>query len=204
MAIRFAAKAAEQKYPWLTAVLDAYYINDAKVDEHLAKVSKKGTAVACHKGCDTCCLKPTVPFIDPELAAISWYASEVLSGEARTEVKERLLDHEARLECPFLIDGACSIYPVRPLACRQFLVKSKPCALGEDMVSDRPQDVIPLPRETLIRPVALRLLDHYEFKSPTAKRKAFETGFIHARAKNMHEFDWKIIAKAMEHFDRDA
>jgi Fe-S-cluster containining protein len=31
-----------------------------------------------------------------------------------------------RIPCPFLEDGACSIYPIRPFACREFLVTSSP------------------------------------------------------------------------------
>jgi len=31
-----------------------------------------------------------------------------------------------RIPCPFLEDGACSIYPIRPFACREYLVTSEP------------------------------------------------------------------------------
>ena len=31
-----------------------------------------------------------------------------------------------RIPCPFLEDGACSIYPIRPFACREYLVTSAP------------------------------------------------------------------------------
>jgi uncharacterized protein len=203
MATRLSALAAEKKYPWLTTVLDTYYISDSQVEEHLARIAKKGINPACHKGCHACCLKVTVPFTEPELTAISWYASEVLTDKIRARVKQRLIEHAEILECPFLVDRVCSIYPVRPLICRQFLVKSKPCETEEDVADSRPQDIIPLPKDTVIRPVAMRLLDHYKFKSVTAKRKAFEAGFIVANAKNMHEFDWTIIAKTMAFFDGD-
>lgn len=136
-----------------------------------------------------CCLKPTVPITEPELTVISWMHRKVSAGETRAVVEERLLEHKGRLECPFLVDRACSIYPVRPVACRQFLVKSKPCAIGEDVVVTRPKDVIPLPRETVARPVAMRLLDHYQFRSAAAKRKAFDAGFIFRNARDMHEYD---------------
>lgn len=201
MANRFNFPEAERQYHWLKIMLDTYYISDAQVEEHLAQIAKAGVTPACHKGCHGCCLNATVPFTEPELAAISWYASEVLTGETRVLVKQRLLSHKDRLECSFLIDQACSIYPVRPLICRQFLVKSKPCTIGEDPSITRPQDIIPLSRETVIYPVAMRLLDYYKFKSTAAKRKAFESGFIVEKARNMHDYDWTNVANTMTHFD---
>ena len=201
MATRFNSPPAEAKYAWLKAVIDAYYISDTHIETHIAE---KSITPACHKGCHACCLKPTVPFTEPELLAISWYVSEVLEGDARPRVKLRLVEHEQRLECPFLIDRECSIYPVRPLACRQFLVKFKACDIGEDVGITRPNDIIHFPREKVARPVAMRLLDHYKFKSATAKRKAFEAGFIGENARDMNDYDWSRIAKTMEHFDNEA
>ncbi|MEK8049600.1 YkgJ family cysteine cluster protein [Ideonella sp. DXS22W] len=204
MANRYSSPTAEAKYPWLKTILDTFYISDSQVEDHLAKVAKKGVTPACHRGCDACCKKATVPFTAPELKAISWYASEALSGDVRSVVKQRLLNHADSLECPFLVESVCSIYPVRPLICRQFLVMGSPCTTEEDVGTDRPQDIIPLPRETVIRPVAMRLLDDFEFKTTAAKRKAFESGFISHNARDMHEFDWTIISKTMQHFDDEA
>ena len=196
MAVRFSAPEAEAKYKWLKVILDTFYVSDALLEAHLENLARKGTKPACHKGCHACCLKPTVPFTEPELRAISWYASEVISGELRPVVRQRLLAHDQHLECPFLVDKACSIYPVRPLICRQFLVKEKPCEIGED--------VIRLPREGVVRPVAMRLLDHYGFKTQRAKQKAFESGFIVDQARPMHEYNWTHIAKTMDLFEGPA
>ena len=201
MAIRFSSPLAEAKYPWLKGILDTFYISDSEVESHIRKISPTEGAPACHQGCHACCLKPTVPITEPELAVISWFSSEVLSGVLRGQVKTRLFEHNERLECPFLVDRKCSIYDVRPLICRQFLVKTRPCEIGEDVLQTRPHDVIALPRETVIRPVAMRLLDHYKFKSANAKRKAFEAGFIHKNAREMHLYDWANIAKTMDLFD---
>jgi len=112
---RYSAPQAEAKYSWLKHILDVFFISDTRVEQHLALLAKKGITPACHKGCHACCLKPSVPFTEPETRAISWYSSEVLSGPLRPIVKQRLMEHEDRLECPFLVDQACSIYPVRPL-----------------------------------------------------------------------------------------
>jgi len=204
MATRYSAPKAETKYSWLTGILDTFYISDERLEEHLKKLAKLGVTPACHEGCHACCLEPTVPITAPELAVISWYASEVLEGDIRTRVKRRLMEHNTRLECPFLLDRTCSIYPVRPLICRQFLIKAKPCEIGEHVLETRPQDMIPLPKETLIRPVAMRLLDYFQLKNTEAKRKAFESGFIVKNAREMHLYDWTQIVKTMEYFDNEA
>lgn len=204
MATRYDVPDAEAKYPWLKVVLDTYYISDAQVEEHLRTLSKKGIVPACHKGCHSCCLRATVPFTEPELATISWFASERLTGETRERVKQRLFEHELSTECPFLLDRSCTIYPVRPLICRQFLVANQVCTPDENVLETRRQDIIPLSREAVIRPVAMRLLDYFKFKSSIAKKKAFESGFIHHNAKDMHDYDWKIIANSMTHFDNEA
>lgn len=151
MANRYSSPQAEAKYPWLTGILDTFYISDVQVEEHLRKIAKNGVVPACRQGCQACCLEPSVPFTAPELAVISWYASEVLAGDLRARVKTRLIEHRSRLECPFLVDRVCSIYEVRPLICRQFLVKSKPCEEGEHVLETRPHDIVPLPRETNLR-----------------------------------------------------
>ena len=201
MAVRNSFPAAEAKYPWLKIVLDTYYISDVQVEEHLVSLARRGVAPACKRGCDACCKGAMVPFTEPEFTAISWYASEILSGQARVQVKQRLFDNQNSLECPFLIDGACSIYPVRPLICRQFLVKGSPCSQEEDVSKSRPDDILKLPRDTVIRPVAMRLLDYWNIGSRAKKRQAFENGFIHQAAKSMHELDWNLVAKTMNQFD---
>ena len=204
MAHRYSSPIAEAKYPWLKTILDTFYISDSQVQDHLAKVAKNGIKPACHRGCDACCKNATVPFTAPELKCISWYAVEVLSGDIRTVVKERLVNHADSLECPFLVNAVCSIYPVRPLICRQFMVKGEPCTTEEDLATDRPEDIILPPRESVIRPVAMRLLDNFDFKTPAAKTKAFESGFIGQNASYMHDYDWTKIAKTMQRIDDEA
>lgn len=38
---------------------------------------------------------------------------------------------ELQLACPFLVDNSCSIYPYRPLICREYLVSSEPQKCSE-------------------------------------------------------------------------
>lgn len=74
----------------------------------------------CAKGCDACCHIPTAIF-ETEAKAIA-----AATGRAMAVVQRRPLDevpgliaHFFRTPCPFLVEHACSIYEIRPAACRQ-------------------------------------------------------------------------------------
>lgn len=193
-------QAAESKYKWLSNLLDTFAIADEGVEATRVHQVAAGTPVACSKGCSACCKNPSVPFTEPELLGISWFASEVLAGEARTKVMGQLETHMSRSECPFLVDELCSIYPVRPLICRQFMVLNRPCLPGEQLHETRPEDMI-MPQRSSIQKVAVQLLNHWDFESRKAKIKAFEDGFIGEHAREMHLYDWRQIATTMKIFD---
>ncbi len=203
MAIHLSFPKDEKKYLWLSNLLDTYYVSDQLVEDYLNAIAKKGTSSACHKGCHACCLNPVVPLTEPELIGISWYASEILSGDIRKIVKLRLYSHESTAECPFLVDKSCSIHPMRPLICRQFYVSSRACEPREDILSARPNDIVPIP-QSVIQPIAIKLLNYYGFKTQLKKIQAFKSGFIPENARPMHLYDWSNIAKTMERFDNVA
>ena len=50
-----------------------------------------------------------------------------------------------RISCPFLEEDSCSIHPVRPLACREYLVTSDPAACVNPMEGGVKQ--VPMPRK---------------------------------------------------------
>jgi Fe-S-cluster containining protein len=89
------------------------------------------TAPACGPGCATCCTV-NVGTLAVEGAAVAAFLRRRLEPEAARGAASSLLDfHErvrwlddgerirARLACPFLDEArACTIHPVRPLACR--------------------------------------------------------------------------------------
>jgi len=87
-------------------------------------------AVACKAGCDHCCHQP-VGLTPPEALAILAHLRQTLAREELARVAARLsqraretrgLSSAERFSpdqpCPFLDHGQCSIYEVRPLACR--------------------------------------------------------------------------------------
>lgn len=88
--------------------------------------------VSCKKGCSFCC-HINVDIYDDEAEVILNYckknniAIDVDYLKKQAEFKD--LRSHARNElsaCVFLKNGLCSIYPVRPIACRKFAVISPP------------------------------------------------------------------------------
>jgi Fe-S-cluster containining protein len=87
-------------------------------------------AVACRAGCDHCCHQP-VGLTPPEALAIFAHLRQTLAPEELSIVRARLAQRAQETRalsaaerfspdqpCPFLEHGRCSIYEVRPLACR--------------------------------------------------------------------------------------
>ena len=191
----------EQKYDWLPMLLDAYGILDRAVSLGLNNERRiRNQEVACRKGCSDCCMKPSIPITKVEMAGISWYTSEKLTGEIREQVKNQLLNHLETTKCPFLINTVCSIYPLRPIACRQFHVFGNPCEKGKDPSLTRPKDVWTPGRETA-KKVALKILPFWGITSEKQKMMAYLSGFIHKESIEMHKLDWTLVYETMVRFD---
>jgi Fe-S-cluster containining protein len=108
----------------------------------------KGMPLACGAGCTGCCEEPVVVFLPEAHAIARWLRREESSAtraaflEAHAAWRERAGEGPARIVdafaagdgatlnalhvehwrkrilCPFNRDGLCTIYPVRPLLCR--------------------------------------------------------------------------------------
>ncbi|MBS1212473.1 MAG: hypothetical protein H6R26_1089 [Proteobacteria bacterium] len=88
--------------------------------------------LACHKGCATCCtlrVTATAPEVLMIARYVRWSADKLKALNIdlaerifSTDEKTRGLDEQQRvalrLRCPYIHNGACLIYQVRPLACR--------------------------------------------------------------------------------------
>ncbi|HKU96440.1 MAG TPA: YkgJ family cysteine cluster protein [Vineibacter sp.] len=113
-------------------------------------LESRNKTVSCKAGCGACC-RQIVPISDIEAHAIA-EVIERMPDERRAHVMARFADAEQRLAaikpldqmieeinganryefaveyfkygvaCPFLEDESCSIYPDRPLICREYLV----------------------------------------------------------------------------------
>jgi len=124
-------------------------VNDV-VDVSVKLLESRNKTVTCKAGCGACC-RQVVPISDIEAHAIA-EVIERMPEERRAHVMARFADVERRLAaikpldeiieslnrpgrydfaveyfkygvaCPFLEDESCSIYPDRPLICREYLV----------------------------------------------------------------------------------
>lgn len=87
---------------------------------------------ACSRGCSYCCHMRAV-VTAPEIVRIAAFIKEAFSVEERevlarrvatTDEQARGMSDEAwgkaRLPCPLLVAGECSVYSVRPLDCRAY------------------------------------------------------------------------------------
>ncbi len=189
----------EGKYSWLTMVLDSYAICDEALQQEISREEgKRGVKAACAKGCYFCCMHYDIPVSTSEFMGIAWYASEILESDVREELSKKLTAQAFTTGCPFLLDGACSIYPLRPLACREFVVYRAPCKESEDPYFSRPEDMHPANPERKLR-TALRFLDSPVYGVLTKEKKlaAIENGIMHKNIPGMHEIEWGIIIENM-------
>ena len=134
-----------------------------------ARAARDGNPVTCAKGCGACC-RQMVPLSPPEARHIARVVEE-LPPERAAEIRRRFAAATTAMEtagvtptghpdedkaayrayglayfrqgvpCPFLEEESCSIHPVRPLVCREYLVTSPPSAcavLGSGKVRQVP------------------------------------------------------------------
>jgi len=98
----------------------------------LEKLSPPAKPLACKKGCAHCC-HLTVLTDGATVLRIAEYVRQNMNQAERMLLDMRLIVYEdkvekmtqsqrsmARLPCPLLVDGVCSVHPVRPLICRAF------------------------------------------------------------------------------------
>ena len=133
----------EKRLPWLPALLDSYAIADTGVAIAVRDAEKKERKkLACGRDCDVCCHQPDIPLYPHELPGLAWYLSEKLSPEVKAQVLDQCSRHGKGSPCPFLVDHACAVHAVRPVACRQYNVFAARCAPGEDPYFTRRNDVL--------------------------------------------------------------
>ncbi len=114
-----------------SGALQALVRSQPRHDARIAAAPDVGT-LACRAGCTWCC-HFTVDVRPAEVFAIADYIERTLgpSEQARIETEVRAnaflladLDDGARVtrntRCPFLSEGLCAIYPVRPQSCRNY------------------------------------------------------------------------------------
>lgn len=188
-------EADEARHSWLTILLDTYYILTVGTTLTLAEEkARRGVPLACNAGCAACCQRPEVPISQLELLGIWWYVVEKLPQEERAKLNEKLIHHRKASACPFLTENHCSIYPLRPLACRFLHVFGTPCTAEEIPIESRPQDIW-LPRETAPL-AALVMLTYFGFNTEETRRQALADGYLTSISTLMSDFPWENLATA--------
>ena len=191
----------ESRQAWLPLLLEAYAIVDAGINEATRREEAQGRALACHKGCAACCRShTTIPIYPLELIGINWYVVEKITGPLREQLERQLRDHKKGGPCPLLVDNACTVHPLRPMACRQFNVFGAVCTEGEDAYYTRRQDVL-----TPIRDYADEAFDvqlpFYGIKKSSERQRMIQSGEVHRLVKVLQEYDWPKLAGRMQAFD---
>lgn len=79
-----------------------------------SELERNATTSVCKKGCPNCCLYMDVMATKDEVKLIKSFLNGKLPKDRN--------DH-----CRFLKDDACSIYSIRPGACRKLIATSFPC-----------------------------------------------------------------------------
>jgi Fe-S-cluster containining protein len=190
----------EKRLPWLTKLLDAYVEIDTGISIAIDREKKLGRQLACAKGCNSCCTThQDIPVYPLELMGMSWFVIEKLQSPVRELLKNQLDNIDNVDTCPFLLNGSCSIHPMRPAACRQFNVLDTPCAHGEDAYHTRKQDVM-MPIQHYIDKAFDIMLPFYGIKKKAERRKAIKQGALHSTAKAMKECNWQTLPEKMDKF----
>jgi hypothetical protein len=183
----------EARFDWLSVLLDAYHVIDAGTALELRdEERRRGAGVACHRGCDNCCLRTVVPLNPLEVQGICWYASEKLAGAVRQAVQEQLRSHRQTPRCPFLVDSVCAVYALRPHACRLLHVFGRPCGPEEEVELTRPGDVWTHSSE-VARLAATLVLPHFGVSGRREMEDAFEAGLLFDISRPLHEFPWEQL-----------
>jgi Fe-S-cluster containining protein len=192
----------EKNRTWLKLLLDGYHIVDKGVAGAIEAEKKKGRKLACSKGCSHCCrTHQDIPVYPLEIVGISWYVTEKIKGAGRDMLKKQLDSFKKSGPCPFLIDGACSIHPMRPQACRQFNVFNSPCEEGEDPFHARREDVMD-PVKKYVDQAFFIMLPYYGVEKESERISIVEAGAFHRMVKELHACKWNELAGKMERHDK--
>lgn len=192
--------AEERRLPWLPLLLDAYAIADTGVAIAIRNAEKKlKKTLACGKGCGACCVhQKDLPLYPHEIVGIYWYVTEKITGPVREALRRRLVDRSHTAGCPFLVENACIIHPMRPKGCRQFNVFSAPCAPGEDPYYTRQEDVLQ-PDPAYLDRAFEAVLPFYNMNREGDTAAAIR--MVRAQIMNLLSFDWSKLAQQMEKVD---
>mgnify|MGYP001149803340 CR=1 FL=1 len=186
---------------WLDGLKAVYRRIDAAVAAGIAQAQAGGRRLACARGCAACCrTHADIPVYPLELMGLYWFVLTQLSSPLRVRLAARLAEWRTLSACPFLLDEACAIHPVRPMACRLFNVFDRPCGEGEDAFHTRPLDVLPPPEAA--KREALDMMLALQGVAEGVRREVVESGAVHRLAQNLRTLPWHNLAQRIQSFRR--
>ena len=173
--------------PQESFVRDTYIAVDEATAGGMDRLRReKGIVASCTLGCYHCC-RYHILTNTAEAHALGQYVKRELSVEQLGDLRKRTqqwhawdnsrpgryrsahIDEQTDLSnydpcCPLLVDGVCSAYPVRPLACRTHFVSSDPrsCCAANDPTSTEDAPVVLRSVVTATSPFSRAMRDHIE------------------------------------------
>lgn len=187
----------EKIHNWLPMLLNAYAIMDEGVSLDIAREEKVGKNLACRRGCSNCCeTHRDIPLYPIEIVGIYWYVVEKIKEPLRYQIKTSLIKHSQGEPCPFLINKICSIYAMRPLACRQFNVFGKRCKEGEDPYYSRNEDVLK-PKNNYLGKALYETTPFYGVFDYSDRIEFINSGKLNSLVKVLQQFPWIELARRM-------
>ncbi len=125
----------ENNHSWLCLLIDAYAIIDGATSFLFEQEAQKNSHCACKVGCHYCCIEP-IPASPLESLGLAFAVRFLLNGKEKDLLQKQILEQNGNPTwqngtCPFLVNGKCSIYQLRPIACRNYLAFNSPCYLRE-------------------------------------------------------------------------
>lgn len=172
------------EWPWFRHLFGAYTFLDATLCDELKRSARNP---ACRSGCGECCSQP-IPLTAAEALGIRHYLAKLPAGDRPFLTPKESGTIKVTWTCLFLRDGLCTVYPVRPFACRRYLVFTKPCARGEDPIRTRPQDVHRPSERALLQALNMTLPVYRALGVPCGKRE--DRDFFNQRTGLMQSMDW--------------
>lgn len=177
---------------WLPLLLDAYAALDAGVAGALAAAVRPA---ACGPGCARCCRQP-IPISSLEVLGLIWFVLHQCSDRVRHLLRIRLHGLTADQPCPFLLDKLCAVYPLRPLACREYVVLGRPCRVDERPELTRPEDLLPLTVAMQDRAFG-HMLPYYGIVDPARREAALRDRLILRDTTVLQGRDWTRLTRLL-------
>ena len=197
---RYHNRRFERALPGMDLLLDAFAVVDCGVAQAIAH---RGQPPACGPNCYQCCIQP-IPATPLEILGLRIFMQLEFAPKTASEMRQSLVAGFAQFRgdganlgaaCPFLYEGRCAVYPVRPMACRRFIVYEIPCAKGEDPTTTRPHQVLQ-PGQDFLQAALRHTLPWYHERYPLpAKPTAAEAqAFFRSVTTILQAVPWALYA----------